>query len=108
MKSKTTVYESSLGLLKNIVKDVFKGENVMVILFGSRARGDYLETSDMDVGIFPEGNMDKNKITLFRERIENSNIPYKVDVVDLSQASREFTDKVFKEGLLIWRSSGEE
>ena len=103
MKSKITVYEGSLELLNDIAKDVFKGENVMVILFGSRARGDYFETSDVDVGVLAKGQVNKSKITLFRERIEDSNIPYKVDVVDLSQTSKEFADKVFKEKLLIWR-----
>ncbi|MCK4388212.1 MAG: nucleotidyltransferase domain-containing protein [Dehalococcoidia bacterium] len=87
-----------------MARDVFKGENVMVILFGSRGRGDHLETSDMDVGILSKGEVNKSKITLFQDRIENSNIPYKVDVVDLSQASKEFVDKVLKEGLLICKS----
>lgn len=104
MKSETTVYESSLELLKDLVKDVFKDEDVTVILFGSRARGDYLETSDMDAGVFPRGEVNKSKIALFRERIEDSNIHYKVDVVDLSQASKEFTPEVLKEGVVIWRS----
>jgi Nucleotidyltransferase domain. len=102
MKSK--VYENSLGSLKSIIKDVFKGEDVTVVSFGSRARGDYFETSDMDIGILPGKGMNKSKIALLRERIENSNIPYKVDVVDLSQASKEFTQEVLKEGLLIWKS----
>jgi len=103
MKSKSTVYESSLGLLKSIAGDVFKGENVAVILFGSRARGDYFETSDVDVGILPAGEVNESTIALFRERIENSNIPYKVDAVDLSRASKEFTDKVLEEGVIIWK-----
>ena len=104
MKSKTTVHESSLESLKDIAKNMFKGEDVTVILFGSRARRDNLETSDMDVGILPRKEINKSKIALFRERIENSNIPYKVDVVDLSQASKEFASKVFKEGQVIWKS----
>jgi len=104
MKSKSIVYESSLELLKDMARDVFKGENVTVILFGSRGRGDHLETSDMDVGILPGRGMNKSKITLFRERIENSNIPYKVDVVDLSLGAKEFTQKVLKEGVVIWES----
>ena len=104
MKSKSAVYESSLELLENIVKDVFKGEEVTVVLFGSRAREDYLQTSDVDIGILSEEKVPKDKIALFRERIENSNIPYKVDIVDLSQASREFRDNVLREGLLLWRS----
>jgi hypothetical protein len=104
MKSKISVYESSLELLKDMARDVFKGENVTVILFGSRGRGDHLETSDMDVGILSEGEVDKSRITLFREKIETSNIPYKVDVVDLSRASNEFTQVVLKEGVIIWES----
>jgi len=104
MKSKISVHESSLELLRDIVRDLFKGEDVTGILFGSRARGDYLQTSDVDVGILPTGEVNKGKIALFRERIENSNIPYKVDIVDLSRASKEFTDNVLEEGVIIWRS----
>jgi len=104
MESKTAVYESSLELLKSLIKDVFKGEHVTVVLFGSRARGDNLETSDMDIGILPGKDMNKDKITLFREKIENSNVPYKVDLIDLSQTSKEFTDKVLKEGILLWKN----
>ena len=40
MKSKIAIYENSLELLRNMAKDVFKGEDVRVILFGSRARGE--------------------------------------------------------------------
>lgn len=104
MKSKISIYESSLELLKDMARDVFKGENVTVILFGSRGRRDHLETSDMDVGILSKGEVNKSKITLFRGKIETSNIPYKVDVVDLSRASKEFTQKVLKEGVVIWKS----
>jgi len=103
MKSKISVHESSLERLKNIARDLFKGEHVTVILFGSRARGDYFETSDMDIGILPRKEINRGKIALLRERIENSNIPYKVDVVDLSQASKEFTDNVLEEGVIIWK-----
>jgi len=103
MKSKASVYEASLELLKNMVEDVFKGEEAMVILFGSRAKGDYLETSDIDVGILLKGKGCKSKIALLQERIENSNIPYKVDVINLSEASKEFTDNVLKGGQLIWK-----
>ena len=104
MESKITIYERSLELVKSIIKDVFKNESVRVILFGSRARGDYLQTSGIDVGILPGEEMNKGKIALLRERIENSNIPYKIDVVDLSQTSKEFTDRVLEEGLLLWKS----
>jgi hypothetical protein len=103
MKSKTSIYESALELLRNMVKDIFAGEEVVVVLFGSRAREDYLKTSDIDIGILPKGTMNKDKLTQLRERIEGSNIPYKVDVVDLSETSEEFTQKALREGTIIWK-----
>ena len=92
-----------LKILENMVKDAFKDNDVKIVLFGSRARGDYLKTSDIDIGILPKGKINKKKLVLLREKVENSNIPYKVDVVDLSQTSREFAEKALKEGIL-WKS----
>ncbi len=103
MKSKTFIYESALELLRNMVKDIFAGEEVVVVLFGSRAREDYLKTSDIDIGILPKGTMNKDRLTLLRERMENSNIPYKIDVVDLSETSEGFTQKALREGIIIWK-----
>ncbi len=97
------VYEKALKLLEDMVKDAFKDGDVNIVLFGSRARGDYAKTSDIDIGILPKGKINKKKLILLREKLENSNIPYKVDVVDLSQTSREFRVKALKEGIL-WKS----
>ena len=104
MKPKIAVYEDALRVLKDIIEDVFKEGDVLIVLFGSRARGDYIKTSDIDIGILPKSEMDKNNLILLRERIENSNIPYKVDVVDLSQTSQGFTQKVLEEGEIVWKS----
>jgi hypothetical protein len=40
----------------------------------------------------------------FLKKIENSNIPYKVDVVDLSQVSESFRKQILKEGKILWKS----
>jgi len=102
MKSKSAVFRNSLQMLKAIVKDVFKDDDIKVILFGSRAREDYLETSDLDVALYSGRGVKQGKLALMREKIEISDIPYKVDVVDLSQAPKNFTQAVLKEGKLIW------
>ncbi len=98
-----TIYEKALTLLEDMIKDAFKDSDVKIVLFGSRARGDYAKTSDIDIGILPGGKINKKELILLREKMENSNIPYKVDIVDLSQTSREFKEKALKEGLL-WKS----
>ena len=102
MKPKSAVYKHSVHMLKSIVRDVFKDDDVKVILLGSRVRADYLETPDIDVAILPGREVKQGKLALMRGKIEISNIPYKVDVVDLSRAPKSFTQAVLKEGKLIW------
>ncbi len=48
-----TVYEKALTLLEDMIKDTFKDSDVKIVLFGSRARGDYAKISDIDIGILP-------------------------------------------------------
>jgi len=56
-----------------------------IYLFGSRARGNATPYSDVDIAI--ESNYSiKNKLSHARFMIEESLIPYKVDLVDLSKA----------------------
>lgn len=87
--------------VKKIILDWFT-EDVKIILYGSRARGDYYPSSDIDIGILYKDKSIKNKIILLRDKLEESNIPYKVDIVDLSESTEEFVDKVLKEGI-IWK-----
>ena len=103
MSSPTPIYQKSIRDLKSLVIDIFKEENVIVILFGSRARGDYSRVSDIDIGILPERDLDKMKLVLLKEKIEDLNLPYTVDVVDLSKVSELFREKAFRDGV-IWKN----
>jgi len=91
-------------LIKSI-ESVINEKGVVVYLFGSRATGKATSTSDIDIGILYEKNNNiSKKIAILKEKIENSNIPYMVDVVDLSRISEDFRDKVIKEGKIIWKN----
>jgi predicted nucleotidyltransferase len=79
--------------IKEIALEYLKNENVKVILFGSRARGDESSVSDIDIGIIPVSTIDSKKITLLREKIKNMNIPYKVEIIDFSVTSKSFRGK---------------
>lgn len=57
--------------------------------------------SDIDI---PIENGDKEAITNIRYQIENLNIPYKVEIIDLSKVSKEFKKEILKTGILIWKS----
>jgi len=88
--------------LKDLVLNELKGEKVKVFVFGSRARGDNYIASDVDIGYIPKDNFDDKKITFLKEKIENSTIPYKVQVVNFNRVSEDFKKEALKD-IEIWK-----
>lgn len=72
--------------LKFFIREFFSGKPVKVYLFGSRARGDNTPYSDVDIAV--EADVDlRRELTELRTILEESSLPYKVDIVDLRGAS---------------------
>jgi len=92
------------AVFDKILRDFSEGEKAKIYIFGSFARGRQNFTSDIDVGILfePDGEDSRFKISLLREKFENSNIPQKVDVVNLNDVSEDFKKEVFKDAVL-WK-----
>lgn len=88
--------------LKQEVLGVLKGQKIKVVLFGSRARKDYVASSDVNIGLIPYGVVNEDKITLLRDRIEQLNIPYKVEIVNLQDVSEDFKKEALKE-VIVWK-----
>ena len=97
------IYEKSLEQVKVAVLDAFEREDVTILLFGSRVRGDAERCSEIVIGILPKNKYDRKKLILLKEKLEDINIPYKVDVVDISKVSQAFREKVMREGK-IWKN----
>lgn len=96
---------TSVDPIEKLKKDFLtflKDEDVRVVLFGSRARGDFVNTSDVDVGIIIGKGVDRKKLILLREYIEELNIPYKVEIVDFSTVSEEFKQMALEEAV-VWK-----
>jgi len=85
---------SSIEELKIFLKEYLKGKNVKVYLFGSRAKGDYDEYSDIDIAV--EGDIDMASLRFI---LEESNLPQKVDVVDMKYISDKFKEEILKHGI---------
>ncbi len=102
MSSLSPIYQKSIQDLKFLIFETLKEESATVILFGSRARGDFSRVSDIDIGILPGKNFDRRKLVFLKERVENLNIPYTVDIVDLSKVSDVFKEKALREGV-VWK-----
>jgi predicted nucleotidyltransferase len=91
-----------LDALKKVVLEMLCDEKTKIILFGSRARKDNYAGSDIDIGLIPSGKIDTTKITLLREKIENMNIPFKVDIINFAETSQDFKQEALKEAV-IWK-----
>ena len=70
-----------------------------IFLFGSRARQDHNLFSDVDIGVFPRDKSAWRKIIFLKERIEESNIPYKVEFVNLKEGSDDFKNEILKDAI---------
>ena len=95
-------FDISLQKVKSLILEMLDGEDVKIILFGSAARGNFHRHSDIDIAILPKNDYNKTKVILLKEKLENINIPYSVELIDLSKVSKTFKDKVFEEGE-IWK-----
>ena len=85
-------------IINQIIDIAQKYEVKKVFLFGSRARGDFLRGSDVDLAVLG-GN-----IGMFRLDVNDyTDTLLTYDVVDLGcDLSKEFLDSVNKEGILIY------
>jgi len=92
----------SLRQLNHIINKTLADLPVNVFPFGSWARQEEKRTSDIDIALQPKEDIPKEKWVELRERIEESTLPYIVDLVDLSKANFVFTEKVMKEWIQ-WR-----
>ena len=92
--------ERYLSRIKDMLSQVLTG--CKVYLFGSRATGRYREESDFDIGVLAPRDISR-ELSIAREMLEESDIPFTVDLVDLSVASPEFAEQVQREGILLWK-----
>ena len=104
--------ETRYGFSKEIfyiIIDVFKKYSDViekVLLFGSRARGDFKRTSDIDIAIKFKKNPEK--ISNIIEDMEASNIIYTMDIIDYDKISNDkLKSYVDSEGEIIFLSDDE-
>lgn len=84
-------------LVKHIVLQHVDSTSFKVFLFGSRACGNSKKFSDIDVGIL--GNKPFSTITKFEieQAIEDSIVPFKVDIIDFFNANSTFKTEALKQ-----------
>ena len=101
-KYAVTMSESIIERIKTIVLEYLEDEEVRIGVFGSRVKGSQRKGSDIDIAVIPKNRWNETKLTLLRERLENSNIPWKVDLVDFSKVDEEFKSFTSK-NMILWK-----
>lgn len=95
-----TVRQKILNEAKLILKKHLAHIDAEVFLFGSWARKEEGQSSDLDIALLvKEKSVPQGLFTEIRTAFEESTIPYHTDIVDLSIVDQPFKDKVFQEGI---------
>jgi hypothetical protein len=95
MNKKYNVKPEYKDILTKIVKKYLP--ECKIYLFGSRARQTNDPTADIDIVLDMHKPIDHYKLALIRDDIEESTIPFFVDVVDMQSISQEMKDQIGKE-----------
>jgi predicted nucleotidyltransferase len=82
------VPQHHLETIKSILAALVPGKEVRA--FGSRVGGIAKTTSDLDIAVVGEGKLNRRTKMLLREAFEESNLPFRVDVLDYNAISAEF------------------
>ena len=82
------------GQIDQILKII--GKDVDVLLFGSRATGAAREFSDIDLCLKSTRPISLAELSAWKEKFQNSNIPYKVDLVSYEDLSEDFRQLISK------------
>jgi len=90
--------DDELEKIRAIVGDCLRETNARIYLFGSWARGEARSGSDVDIAVDIMSEHSA-KIGQLRERLEDSNIIYNCDVVNLADSGSAVRANVLKEGV---------
>ena len=95
----STVRARAVARVREITCQVLRERDVRIYLFGSSVSGRPRRWSDIDVAIDPVSPVPAALLAELRERLEESDVPYDIDIVDLSRASPEIRASVEREGV---------
>ena len=93
------IRKTSVAKVREMVVVALACSGAGVWLFGSCARGDAGHLSDIDVAVESATPLPLGLLAELREALEESTIPYRVEIVDLRDADSRFRDAVHAEGI---------
>ncbi len=95
--------DQEMAIVQSILGEMIPKYEVWA--FGSRVHGRCLKKfSDIDLAIIANAPVDSGMLSELKEAFSESDLPYRVDVVDYASASRTFRDIIQQEYEVIQES----
>lgn len=88
-----------LPKIKEVIKNFDPSLKNRYFVFGSSLRKE--KFNDIDIGIIG-AKVSGTRISDLKEKIEDTTIPYFIDVVDFDSVKKSFSDYVFNNEPVIW------
>lgn len=85
--------------IKEVIKKFDPSQKNRYFIFGSSLRKERF--NDIDIGVVG-ASASGAKVSILKEKIEDTTIPYFVDVVDFDSAQKSFSDYVFNNSQILW------
>jgi len=92
------LHNDHLALLEDLVVKPLQAIQACIWIFGSRARGDHKKFSDVDI-LFqvPKADIPSGLIFDIKSRVEDSRLPFKVDLVHVDDIAGSYRASIIKE-----------
>lgn len=88
-----------LEIVRKILQNWIPGRTVWA--FGSRAKGTAKTYSDLDLAVITDVPLDLNVFGALKEAFSESDLPFKVDVVDWAATKQPFRDIIQRDRLVV-------
>lgn len=82
--------------IRNTVRQYLPNSTYHLFIFGSRAQGTYRKYSDFDVAIDGPEKVPSHTMGKIRSELEDTDVPYVIDLVDLNQTSDGFKKSAYQ------------
>ena len=93
--------EKEFAFIRENIVEPLSSWGFTVYVFGSRARGDHQQFSDLDLLLEGEYKKSKDKIALKKEMLEESNFPYVVELVAAAELAEAYSRQVEKDKVMF-------
>lgn len=92
------------GQIRETIRKYLPAADCQIFIFGSRVTGENQPFSDLDVGILAPKIIPGHLMVKIQEELENSRIPFKIDIVDFQKVSDPFRELALKNLIYLWKS----